>query len=608
MEDRMLQLILCVTVVTVSAVYVHDGSTNRDNLDHVVTCPQGCLCSQKEMTAQCNLNYENYSFQNLDSWQLTRLRIHGDIFGWNLESSKLSVKEVIYGNKDTLQDEDREGLKTRFFRLTHLDISYVPIHGIAEFDFSEQPALKLLTLTNDNISHIEPKAFEKLPALEDLNLSNNQISGLSNDIFSKLTMLKKLNLRSNKLTVIDGSIFSGLSHLENLDLQNNEIRHLETFIYALYRLSMLDVRGNKIMYVSEEGARKLGNFGKVLIGKNPFWCTCNLRSLIRAYQLDPGVFDDSVLCFAPKQLAGANFGQLDVESLPCNGANITVLSLSSNVLYQGSLVLDCGVTGDFPLAVYWTTPWGESFTNSKSKEMFPEEYSSMKTDETYSALNLLVTSRVHVAYNGSLHIDKYRGHFSGEFTCVAVNLIGQSNKTISIGIETKLPFVYITSLFVGAFSGGSMLILAIIIGMVRLFVNKCLHSETCNCCCCSCDDVQIVEEKIKPEDLEVEVEVKAGSCDSSLDYTEYDPSLPPPDPPVNSPQLRLSPEKCHTPNTEELGEQTKVGILTAYFSTQLLMIHVYVSRIVSRMTDSLSGCIQGLRSSDFNNPWITSAA
>lgn len=560
METKLLALILSVAVATVSTVYVYDRDTNTAELHHdTLTCPEGCKCSQKEGTAQCSLSYSSYSVTHLFPWQLTRLHIHGDASAWNGDSSKLSVREVIYGDRDIHQQKDAEVIEAIFSKLTYLDISYVPIKQIAELDFTRLDSLEFLTLTNDNISHIETKAFEQLSNLETLNLSNNQISSLSDDIFMKLTKLKNLNLRSNKLNQITESVFSSLGGLELLDLQNNHIQHLTTFIYAFNSLKMLDIRENKITYVPEVDVSRLLNFEKVLLAKNPFWCSCKLKGLIEAYRQVSTHFDDQVECSAPKHLAHMKFEDLDIATLPCNSANVTAVTLSSNVLYQGSMGLDCEVTGDLPLAVYWLTPWGDTFSNRESLLSFPSEFLSMKIDETYSAMNLLVTSRVYVSSNWSLHIDKYRGHFSGEFTCVAVNVIGQSNKTISVGIETKLPFIYITSLIVGAFSGGSMLVLAVIVGLVRMFVNKCLHSDTCNCCCCRCDDVQIIDEKIKPEDLQLEIEVKTSSSIGSLDYTDYDPSLPPPDPPFNSPQLRLSPEKCYTPDGEDTEEETKVS-------------------------------------------------
>jgi hypothetical protein len=457
-------------------------------------------------------------------------------------------------------EKDEKNFRQSLAGLTHLEISYVPISQISDTDFGDLKKLVSLSLTNDNISYVAPHAFENLLHLEDLNLDSNQIQKLSDNVFKKLENLQNLQLRGNMLNVIKGKVFEGLPKLELLDLRNNQIEYLDTFVHSLNSLNTLDVRGNEISYVSENTVEKLLQFGQVFLSKNPFWCSCSLKEFIRAYQFKSSSMEDSLTCLAPEELAYVKFEDLNLDTLPCHGANVTSLVRSSSTLYQQSLVLDCQVSGDLPLALYWITPWGENFTNTRSKLTFPDDFEAMKSEESISALNLLVTSKVYVSKNGSLHIEKYRGYFAGDFTCVGVNLNGQSNQTLYVTIEHKLPMIHITSLFVGAFSGGSMFVLAIIIGMVRLFVNKCLHSDTCNCCCCHCDDVEIYEydEKVKIEDLDMEIEVKTNESDCSPDFSEYDPSLPPPDPPVNSPQLRLSPDKCTTPDNEENSDQTKV--------------------------------------------------
>ncbi|XP_045162473.2 leucine-rich repeat neuronal protein 3-like [Mercenaria mercenaria] len=556
MKPKVLLQILCLVAATVSGVYVPSTGTEKADLKLEVSCPQNCQCSHSlNMTVHCHFSYADYNLKDLFPWQLTRLRIHGESSVWSVASSKLSVKEVVFGG---MLQKDKEIFVQKLVGLTRLEISYVPINQLSDTDFSEFGMLEWIVLTNNNISYVAPKAFENLPDLEVLNLSNNQIATLPDNAFKNLVKLKKLQLRSNNLDVLRENVFAGLSNIELLDLRNNHIAYLETFLQGFDSLVTLDLRGNEISYVSEDVVSKLLNFEKVFLSKNPLWCSCSLKTLIEAYRLGKTMFDDSLECSAPKHLAHTKFGDLDLDKLPCNAANVASLTLSSDTLYQGSLVLDCQASGEFPMAIYWVTPWGESFTNIRSKLTFLEDFDDMKNDETFYAMNLFVTSRVYVSKNGSLHIEKYRGHFSGDFTCVAVNLIGQSNQTVSVGIETKLPFLYITSLIVGACSGGSLLVIAIILGMIRMFVNKCLHADTCNCCCCRCDDVEIIDEKIKPEDLHMEIEVKTTSSDCTHDSLDYDPSLPPPDPPVNSPQLRLSPEKCSTPDNEETEDQTKV--------------------------------------------------
>lgn len=549
-------LILLVTLVTVGGVFVPEPDTDVNEVEKYAICPESCVCSFDDMTAQCQFTVFNYSVAELISskWKLTQLRVHGDSKSWNTENSRLSVRDVLFRQNAAAASDSIEDHV--FSNLIHLDVSYVPMRMISDHDFTGMPKLQLLTLTNNNISSVDSNAFKNLVDLVVLNLDGNHISSLSDGQFDNLKKLKRLHLRSNNLSVLNESQLIGLDNLMTLDLQNNHIGQIDTFVQTLNSLETFNVKWNKIMHISVEAVDKIRNFNQVYIDSNPYWCTCSLIQLLTAYKADPIVFiNRDVSCFGPNELKHVRFEDVDLNDLPCNGANVTSVSHDSSLLYQSNLVLDCSVHGDKPLASYWITPWGEKFTTKMAKSIFPKQLSDMKVMESYNALNLLVTSKVYMTDNGSLHIDKYRGYFSGDFTCVGFNLVSTSNETIYLGVETKLTYLYITSLYIGAYCSGAMLGLAVIIGLVRLFVNKCLHSDQCNCCCCRCDDVEIFEEQFKIEDQEIDV--NGSSSIETIEYIDYDPNQSPPNPPVNSPMSRLSPGVCRTPNSET-EDQSKV--------------------------------------------------
>ncbi|KAL4221357.1 hypothetical protein ACF0H5_019617 [Mactra antiquata] len=560
---RMFLLVL-VTMVTVGAVFVPDtGDTDTLNKDEkYITCPTGCSCSIDEMTAQCQYSVFNYSIlEFIDSeWKVTRLRIHGDSLSWNSENTRKSVTEILFkhsGNDvEVLTNKDIQV----YSELTHLDISYVPIQKITDQDFGYIPKLQLLTLTNNNISEVASNAFKNLYDLNVLNLDGNHITTLSDGQFIHLEKLQRLHMRSNGLSVIRESHLEGLDNLVTLDLQNNHIQQIETFVQTLNGLETFNIQRNSIVNIDYKSVAKLLSFHHVYIDGNPFWCTCSLKHLLSVYKVDTSVFvNRDVHCVGPKELEHVRFEDVNVDLLPCNGVNVTAVSHGSSLIYQSDLVLDCSVVGDKPLGQYWITPWGESFTSRSAKSLFPDELKDMKLSDSYYALNLLVTSKVYVSENGSLHIDKYRGYFAGDYTCVGINLVGVSNKTLFLGIETKVRYLYISSLFIGAYCSGAMLGLAVVVGTIRLFVNKCLHSDQCNCCCCRCDDVEIIDEKFKIE--EQEINVNCASSIDTIEYIDYDPNQSPPNPPVNSPMSRLSPGVCRTPNSEveDSEDQSKVS-------------------------------------------------
>lgn len=535
----------------VQMAYVPEKASQETPLN-IIPCPEECVCWYVNMTAECDFHFEDYSIQEVFPWQLTKLSIHGNDRTWYSKFASESVKNVLLSGSEKLNKSPKEIFESSFSQLTNLDISYIPIKRIAALDFKDLPGLRTLRLRHSNVSTVHPNAFRNMCDLETLNLDGNKLSNLPKDLLMDLKSLKSLQLRSNRLTILREEQFNDLEKLEHLNLQSNMLKQLETFLPSLNISSLrsLDVRGNEIRYILEEAVEKMKSLESVDLSSNPLECTCVIDSFIQLYQDRPSMFKGDVFCEGPSEIANVNIRDLDIAFLPCVSAYIGSVSESSDVLYQTNLVLDCTAEGSEPLSVYWQTPWGEEFSAESSKLMFPDSYASMKTDESYSESNLYLESRIYMNGRGSLIINKFRGHFAGQFTCFAENLIGSSNSSVTVGIVASIRSNYVSSLFIGAFVSSGMLVLATIIGLTRLFVNKCLHSNKCSCCCCHSDDMNMeIFNKITTNEGEIEVTYVCTDYDT-IEYIDSEYCQSPPHPPVNSPMYRLSPDRCRTPDNE----------------------------------------------------------
>ena len=123
--------------------------------------------------------------------------------------------------------------------------------------------LRKLTLSTNNISHIEPirdliylemvdfnrnkindiKPLAKLINLRILSLSDNQIEDVS--ILSKLTRLTYLKISKNRIKLIES--FYGLTNLISLDISFNQIKEIQ--FENLTKLNILDIENNFIQNV-----------------------------------------------------------------------------------------------------------------------------------------------------------------------------------------------------------------------------------------------------------------------------------------------------------------------------------------------------------------------
>ena len=536
---------LACCLVVAHSIYVPETET-ASTVNLKPLCPETCVCSVQN-TSNCVFRDDTYSVKVLKQWRLTRLRINGEevMTMHEEQDGKQSLQSVIYTEAESLAAEE---VQLIFRDVIELHINYVPFQQISVSNLDNFINLTVLNLAHNGITTVQKGSFDHLLKLKVLNLEENRISALPDGIFSKLTNLRNLSLNGNKLKTLPSEIFNFLGKLENLYLQSNELVMLDTFIYSLNNITTLNIRNNKLSYVLPDSVDKLTTFREVLMSENPFQCTCVIVPLKIAVQNYPSVFKSDLSCDGPIGLSGENILNITDDELECYPSNVITVSAPSYGIYQDEITITCYVFGTPPYGLYWITPWGDKFASPLTQIVFPKETEGAFVDRNYHGINLLMNSHVHSFENGTLHIDKFRGYLSGEFTCVSVSLIGQSsNKSVTIKPATKLQSLYLTSLVIGAICASSALIIAIFIGAVRWFVSKCMHSKGCNCCCCKSDEYDL-NDKYKIEETQtVEITYAARDPCHSLDEPDFDPDSCPPTVPVNSPQLRKSPEKCPTP-------------------------------------------------------------
>ncbi|XP_025836410.1 carboxypeptidase N subunit 2-like [Agrilus planipennis] len=166
-------------------------------------------------------------------------------------------KELL--SKDVVQYEATD--------LTFYNSTIGKIPALAFHDFSN---LKLLNLSNSDITEIELGAFlgltqlknlhlEKNPRLTIINrgsfkglgnldtiyLNENNFNVLPNDTFSDLPNVTLIDLSQNKLSSVDDSIFSGLAKLSSLNLSSNHLKLLPFGMFKdLKKLVKLDLSHN----------------------------------------------------------------------------------------------------------------------------------------------------------------------------------------------------------------------------------------------------------------------------------------------------------------------------------------------------------------------------
>ncbi|CAL1612562.1 unnamed protein product [Knipowitschia caucasica] len=110
---------------------------------------------------------------------------------------------------------------------------------------------RVLDLSKNKLTMINPDDFLNFPGLEELDLSGNIISYVEPGAFNALFNMHSLSLKSNRIKLIPLGVFSALNNLTRLDISDNKIVILLDYMFQdLHNLRFLEVGDNDLVYIS----------------------------------------------------------------------------------------------------------------------------------------------------------------------------------------------------------------------------------------------------------------------------------------------------------------------------------------------------------------------
>lgn len=110
---------------------------------------------------------------------------------------------------------------------------------------------RILDLSKNKLTMINPDDFIAFPGLEELDLSGNIISYVEPGAFNALFNMHSLSLKSNRIKLIPLGVFAGLTNLTQLDISDNKIVILLDYMFQdLHNLRSLEVGDNDLVYIS----------------------------------------------------------------------------------------------------------------------------------------------------------------------------------------------------------------------------------------------------------------------------------------------------------------------------------------------------------------------
>ena len=161
----------------------------------------------------------------------------------------------------------------------HQQHQYIHNHSNINLDSSigndNYSKLKKSPLLDSQTSGLNPSSWS---LLKHLSLTENKIEKLSLGSFDYLINLTVLDLSYNRLTQIPEAPLSKLVNLKTLNLSFNKLFNTQTFPKNLKKLTMLNLRGNKITQI--DSIENLSSLSKIDLRQNNIYKVTDLKPLL----------------------------------------------------------------------------------------------------------------------------------------------------------------------------------------------------------------------------------------------------------------------------------------------------------------------------------------
>ncbi|XP_017866873.1 PREDICTED: protein slit isoform X1 [Drosophila arizonae] len=156
----------------------------------------------------------------------------------------------------------------------------------------------------------------------ELLLNDNELGRINSDgLFGRLPHLVKLELKRNQLTGIEPNAFEGASRIQDLQLGENKIKEISNKMFlGLHQLKTLNLYDNQISCVMPGSFEHLNSLTSLNLASNPFNCNCHLAwfaEWLRKKSLSGG----AARCAAPAKVRDVQIKDLPHNEFKCSSDN-----------------------------------------------------------------------------------------------------------------------------------------------------------------------------------------------------------------------------------------------------------------------------------------------
>ncbi|KAK9889908.1 hypothetical protein WA026_008714 [Henosepilachna vigintioctopunctata] len=172
---------------------------------------------------------------------------------------------------------------TDIFRIYNFSCKKCGIVSLSSFTFGSMPGLVEISLADNNLRLLDPKAFTLVHSLKILDLSGNKLTKLGSTVFEDNKNLNELNLSGNPLKTLYPEDFIYLKNLRKLDASNAGLKSLwaDNYGYSLTGLEQLTISNNSIEDITTDDLKVMPNLKLIDLENNRIQCSIHLANLIK---------------------------------------------------------------------------------------------------------------------------------------------------------------------------------------------------------------------------------------------------------------------------------------------------------------------------------------
>ena len=146
--------------------------------------------------------------------------------------------------------------------------------------------LRILLLSNNDLSRWSDSLFQDTSALVELFLTNCKISHLRASMFTGLHSLETLHLRRNDIHQLPSDALEPLLQLTTLDISGNSLASIEEDAFSnSTSLTNLTLKENSLVVLNQSTFRSIESTLKSIdLSYNPIYCSCDTTWLVKLLQ------------------------------------------------------------------------------------------------------------------------------------------------------------------------------------------------------------------------------------------------------------------------------------------------------------------------------------